>query len=131
MFSCIATIPHHDSLFFVSGYYETFTNAKMLFSVFVFIFGPLVTFGRANVDAIYQRSHVMIAVSYAGIEPNSCNDCSFIVLTGQDDIHPNNCLLITNGWIAVEDFVVLAIDWVISTGDTDYFYSYFKSFITK
>lgn len=93
----------------------------------VFILGLLVPFGLAELDPKYQKPRSVTAVSYAGIEPNSCGNSSLNVLAGQDDIYVGDCVLITHGWLAEGDFVLLATDWVNSTGDADHFYSQYTN----
>lgn len=100
----------------------------MVFFASVFIFGLLATFSLADLDPKYQKPQSVSAVSYAGIAPNSCGDSSFNILTGQGDIAPNDCVAIANGWVAAGDFVLLATDWVNSTGDADHFYSQYTAF---
>lgn len=99
----------------------------MVFFIHVFVLGLLATFGLADLDPKYQKPQTVTAVSYAGIEPNSCGVSSFNVLTGQADIVSGDCASITDGWTAAGDFVLLATDWVNSTGDADHFYSKFFS----
>lgn len=99
----------------------------MVFLVPVIIVVLLATFGLANPDPKYQKPQSVTAVSYAGIEPNSCSDSSFNVLAGQGDITAGDCVSITNGWVADGDFVLLATDWINSTGDADHFYSQYTS----
>lgn len=102
----------------------------MVFFMQVFVLGLLATFGLADLDPKYQKPQTVIAVSYAGIEPNSCGTSSFNTLAGQAGIASGDCTSITDGWIAAGDFVLLATDWVNSTGDADHFYSKFFSSMT-
>lgn len=97
----------------------------MIFFMHVLVLGLLATFGLADLNPKYQKPQTVTAVSYAGIEPNSCGASSFDVLPGKADILSDDCVSITNGWIAAGDFVLLAIHWVNSTGDADHFYSRF------
>lgn len=103
----------------------------MVFFAPAFTLGLLVTFALAGLDPRYQKPQIVTAVSYAGIEPNSCDDSSFRVLTVQCDISAKDCVSITAGWVAEGDFVLLATNWVNSTGDVDHFYSQDTSANTK
>lgn len=97
----------------------------MVFFMHILILGLLATFGLADLDPKYQKPQTVTAVSYAGIEPNSCDASSFNVLPGKADIVSDDCASISNGWIAEGDFVLLSTHWVNSTGDADHFYSKF------
>lgn len=103
----------------------------MHFFVPIFVLGFLVTISLADLDPKYQKPQNVSAVSYAGIDPDSCGASSFTVLTGQGGISPDDCMAIMDGWVVEGDFVLLATDWINSTGDADHFYSQYTSFITK